>query len=103
MRLTDRIRASLGQTEVAHFSCLNEGLYRSGNILYGYVRVNTVLVEEVDPIGTQALERLVADLADALRAAVRPFGRYAVPEAKFRSLSPLAPHRLTPLPHDLLL
>jgi hypothetical protein len=23
MRLTDRIRASLGQTEVAHFSCLN--------------------------------------------------------------------------------
>src|SRR5271163_4660047 len=62
MRPTDRIRASLGQTEVAHFSCLNEGLYRSGNILHGYVRINTVLVEEVDPIGTQALERLVDDL-----------------------------------------
>ena len=55
---------------MAHFSCLNEGLYRSGNILHGYVRINTVLVEEVDPIGTQALERLVGDLADALRAAV---------------------------------
>src|ERR1700726_3534127 len=103
MRLTDRIRASLGQTEVAHFSCLNEGLYRSGNILHGNVRINTVLVEEVDPIGTQALERLVGDLADALRAAVRPFGRNAVPEAKFRCDDHLVAHRLKRLAHDLFI
>src|ERR1700722_7268401 len=103
MRLTDRIRASLGQTEVAHFSCLNEGLYRSGNILHGYVRINTVLVEEVDPIGTQALERVVGDLADALRAAVRPLGRNAVPEAKFRCDDHLVAHRLKRLAHDLFI
>jgi hypothetical protein len=45
--------------------------HRSRDLLDGHVRVDTVLVEEVDDVGLQALERGLGDLLDVLGAAVQ--------------------------------
>ena len=45
-----------------------------GDLLDRNVRIDTVLVEEVDGVDAQRLERVLRDLADAFRAAVEPAG-----------------------------
>ena len=40
------------------------------HILNGYIRIDTVLIEEVDAIGAQALEACLRDVLDVLRPAV---------------------------------
>jgi hypothetical protein len=46
--------------------------HRSRDFLDGHVRVDTVLVVEVDEVGLQALERGLGDLPEVLGAAVEP-------------------------------
>ena len=43
---------------------LNQLLYRTCNILYGDVQVNTMLVEQIDRIDLQSLQRPLCDLFD---------------------------------------
>jgi hypothetical protein len=47
-------------------------LHCPGDVLDRYVWVDAVLVEQVDPVGLQALERRVGYVPDVLRAAVEP-------------------------------
>src|SRR5271154_4756583 len=44
--------------------------YCARNVFDGYIRVDAVLIEEIDHIGPEALERGLGDLADALGTAV---------------------------------
>src|SRR5712691_1351848 len=43
---TDRLHSCFRKAEMLHLALLNQLFYRSRNVLYRYVRVNAVLVEE---------------------------------------------------------
>ena len=66
----DRLRAWLGKAEVLNFAFPNQILDRSCHVFDRHVRVNAMLIEQIDDIGVQALERGLGDLLDVLRAAV---------------------------------
>src|SRR6516164_1225989 len=57
---------------------------RPGRILDWHVRVDAVLIEEIDAVGFEPLERGLGNLPDALRPAVQPGGGVAILEAKLR-------------------
>ena len=46
-------------------------LDRAGDVLDRHIRVDAVLIEEIDPIGPEALQRGFRDRLDVLRAAVQ--------------------------------
>ena len=52
----DRLHARLGQAEVADLALVDEFLDGAGDLLDRNVRVDPVLVEQVDHVGTQPLE-----------------------------------------------
>jgi hypothetical protein len=52
----DRLRAGLGQADVAHLAGLDELRHRSHGVLDRGLRVDAVLVVEVDVIDAEALE-----------------------------------------------
>ena len=49
---------------------LDQFLHRPGDVLDGHVRVDAVLVEQVDAVGPEPLERRLRDLPDVLGPAV---------------------------------
>jgi hypothetical protein len=64
-----------------------------------------VLVEQVDPVGAQPLQRTLDALPDGLRAAVERAGteRAVQVEAELRGDHDLAAHRFERLPDQLLI
>jgi hypothetical protein len=64
VRATDRLHARLRKPEVLDFAFANQVLHGSRHILDRHVPVDTVLVEEIDPIGLEAFERSLGDLLD---------------------------------------
>ena len=53
------------------FPFLNQVLHRSRHVLDGHVRVNPVLVEKVDDVGSEPLERGLGHLLDMFGATVQ--------------------------------
>lgn len=72
MSLPDRLRARLGQTEMHDLPLLDEVLDGSGHVFDGHALVDAVLVEEIDAIRPQALQRCPDNTPDALWTAVKP-------------------------------
>ena len=68
---TDRLHARLGEAEVLDLARLDQLLHRPGHVLDGHVRVDAVLIEQVDGIDPEPLERALDDLLDVLRPAVQ--------------------------------
>ena len=72
----DRVRASnsfyagLRQPEVFHLSLLDEFFDGSGHIFNRDIRVDAVLVEQIDAIGPETLERSLGDFFDMFRSTV---------------------------------
>ena len=58
-------------------------LDRAGNVFHRHIRVDTVLIEQVDAVGPEAFERAFHRRADALRRAVHSAAAVDV-EAEFR-------------------
>ena len=54
-----------------HFALLDQVLHRSRHIFDGHVRINAVLIEQIDHIGPEPLERALGNLLDALGPAVQ--------------------------------
>jgi hypothetical protein len=54
---TDGLRARLREAEVLHLALGDELLHRTGDLLDGHLRVDTVLIEEVDRIDPKPPER----------------------------------------------
>ena len=71
MRPPNRLRARLRQSEVLHLSRLNQLLHRAGYILNRHLRVHAMLIEQIDYIRLQPLQRGIRHLLDALRSAVQ--------------------------------
>ena len=72
MRTADRLRGCFRETKVLHLAFLNQFLHRSGHVLDGHIQVNTVLIEEIDGIDLQPLERGFCNLLDVFRPTVEP-------------------------------
>ena len=49
--------ARLGQAEIAHFAFLDEFADRAGDIFHGHRTIDPMLVQKIDVIGLQPLER----------------------------------------------
>ena len=68
---TDGLHACFGKAEVLDLAFLNQVLHRSGYVFDGHVRVNAMLIEQVDDIHLEPLERALDGLLDVLRPAVQ--------------------------------
>ena len=71
MRATDRLHAGFGKAEVLDLAFLDQVLHRSRHVFDRHVRVNTVLVEQIDDIHFEPFERGLGDLLDVLGSAVQ--------------------------------
>ncbi len=57
MSATDEIGRRFGQAKVFHFSFLNQVLHRAGYVFDGHIGVRAVLVEKINSLYPQSLER----------------------------------------------
>ena len=69
MRSANRFRSRLGETEIAHLPLLDELGHRADRLLDRRVRVDAVLVVDVDVVGAEPLQRSVAGGEDVLAVA----------------------------------
>ena len=58
----DGLRAGFGQAEVPDLACCDQVLHGAGDVFDGHVGVDAVLIEEIDGVDLQALERGFGDL-----------------------------------------
>src|SRR5258706_3696446 len=65
----------LGKAEKAYLSLLDQITYRTGHILHRHLWIDTVLIQQVNVIGLESLERAFDGLTDILRPA-RCFGAH---------------------------
>ena len=70
MGAADRLHAGLGEAEVLHLAFADQVLHRAGDVFDRHVRIDAMLVEEIDDVGPQPLERSLGDRLDVLRPAV---------------------------------
>jgi hypothetical protein len=66
-----------------HLPFANEFLDSRRHVLDWHIRIDSVLVEQVDMVCLQARERFVSHFPNAFRATVQTAGRKAVLEAEF--------------------
>ena len=71
MRAADRLHAGFRQAEVLDLAFLDQILHRARDILDRHVRVDAVLIEQIDHVGLEPLQRGLGDLLDVLRPAVQ--------------------------------
>ena len=70
VRAPDRLRRCLAEAEVPHLALLDELRHRAHRLLDRHVGVDAVLVEEVDVVGAEPLERPFDRAADVVGGAV---------------------------------
>ena len=71
MGATDGLHACFRKAEVLDLALLNQLLHRSRHVFDRHVRVNPVLIEQIDGIDLEPLERALDGLLDVLRPAVQ--------------------------------
>ena len=69
---TDRLHSCFRKPEVLDLTFLNQILYRCRHLFDWHVRINAMLIEEIDGIGVDSLERGFGDLLDVLWPAIGP-------------------------------
>src|ERR1700722_9923792 len=85
-----------------HFALPNEIFHRSRNVLDGNFGIDAVLIEEVDRIRSESLERGIGVLANALGPAVESCRGSACLEAEFRRDDNLVAKRLDGFAYQFL-
>ena len=70
MGATDRLGSRFREAEVPDLALPNQLLHCSSHVFDRHLRVDTVLVEQIDHVGLESLERRLGDLLDVLRPAV---------------------------------
>src|SRR5262249_49713164 len=68
---TNCLCARFRETEVLHLAFLNETLHSTRNIFDGNTQVDPMLVEQIDGIDRETLERFFCNLFDVVRSAVQ--------------------------------
>jgi len=70
VRATDRLHPCFRKSEVPDLAFLNQILNRSRHVFDWHLRINAMLIEEIDVVGLQSLERRFGNLLDVLRPAI---------------------------------
>ncbi len=70
MGTADGLHAGLRQAEMPDLALADQVLHGAGDVFDRHVRVDAMLIEEVDDIGLEPLQRSLGDLPDVLRPAV---------------------------------
>src|SRR5208337_4507024 len=78
----NRLYACFGQTEVFDLTFLDELFDRASDIFNRHIRIDPVLIEQIDHSGLQPFERRVGNSPDALWPAVEALMRVSVFEAE---------------------
>ncbi len=73
MRATNRLRTSFRQAEVLELACLNQLFHCACDVFDGHVRVKTVLIEQINRLYLEPLERGLGDLLDMLWPTIQPY------------------------------
>src|SRR6266567_8343888 len=96
MCATNRPHACLRQAEVLHLALLNQVFHRSSYVLNRHVRINAMLIEKVDHVGSEALQRSIGYLLDVFGPAVQAgtFSVFIDFEAKLGRYDDLVAERL---------
>src|ERR1019366_402770 len=68
---TDGLHSCFGKAEVLDLAFLNQVLHRSSDVFDRHVRVDPMLIEQVDDINLESLERALGGLLDVLWPAVQ--------------------------------
>src|ERR1017187_8648979 len=68
---TDRLNSCFGKAEVLDLAFLNQVLHRSSYVFDRHVRVNPMLIKQVDDINLEPLERALCGLLDVLWTTVQ--------------------------------
>jgi hypothetical protein len=71
------LRAGFGEAEMLNLTLLNQILYRSGNFFDRHFRIDAVLIEQIDGIDLESLQRGLSHLLNMLGTAIqggRAFG-----------------------------
>ena len=71
MRPANHLRPCFRQAEVLDLALLNQFLHRAGHIFDGHLGVNAVLIEQIDRVDAESLQRALHGLLDVLRPAVQ--------------------------------
>jgi hypothetical protein len=64
MGATDCLHSCFRKAEVLHLACLNQLLHRPCHVFDRHVRVNAVLIEQINDINLKPLERSLGDILD---------------------------------------
>jgi hypothetical protein len=67
----DRFHASFRKSKVLHLALPDQFLHRAGNVFDGNVGIDTVLIEQIDDIGLEALQRGLRDFLEVLRTTIQ--------------------------------
>ncbi len=70
MGAADSLHACFGESEVLHFALLDEVFHGPRCVFDGDIGVDTMLIEKIDDVGLEALERCLGDFFDVIGAAV---------------------------------
>ena len=65
------LRTGFRQAEILHFPFANQLLHRTGHLLDRHLGIDTVLIQQIDRLHPQALQRTFHRLANMLRTAVQ--------------------------------
>ncbi|MNT23832.1 hypothetical protein D3C72_1592710 [compost metagenome] len=103
MRTANGLRACLRQAEVLDLAFANQVLHHPGDVLDRYVRIDAVLVKQIDVIGLQSTQRALDRNPDVLGAAVKNLLLIVVAkgEAKLGGDDHLIAHRCQGFAHHL--
>ena len=71
VRAANRLHARLRQARMLDLALLNQFLHRAGDVFDRHVRVDAMLIEEIDGLDLEPLQRGFGDFLDVLRPAVQ--------------------------------
>src|SRR5262249_7100770 len=71
MRATDGLSSRFGKPKVFHLTFLNEFLHDPGHVFDRYVWINAMLIEQINGIDFEPLERGIGHLFDMVRPAIQ--------------------------------
>src|SRR5258708_30158829 len=71
MCATYSLHSCFRQAKVLHLACVNQFLHRAGYVFDRYVRINPMLIQEINCADLEPLERALDCMLDVLRPAVQ--------------------------------
>jgi len=101
----NRVGSGFRKSEVLDLALTDQVLHCSRHVFDRHVRVNPVLIEQINCLDLEPLERGLGDLIDVFRAAVKAISRsvWVEPEPEFRGDHHVFTEWSQSFPHEFLI